>query len=562
MRKVISTLIVLLMLTGIMAVPAAAQQSDWEIAKNRALDRIRAEVVPSPLVGSVGGEWTVLALARAGRITADDPWLSGWFADLDSLLAQVDATSARGYDISNPPTTGTFPSELRRWTDFQRVTLALGALGINASDYNGHDLTAVYGTFTAPAQRHALNQTINVDTFALIALDTGAYSGERDRFIQSILDSQRANGTWSLNPAAATSPLDLDITAMALQALAPYYARGDVRVTNAVNSALGWLRAQTFPDVESTAQMIVALTALGPDFGDEASYYVSHLLRWFDPQSGGFRRPAITDLVNLMATEQAAYGLVAYWRFRNNMTSLYNMSDVLGGALVRPVPPIGELPGSDADGFGLPGRHADVKQSEIVRPGRTFADIQNHASRTAMEALAARGIINGMNETEFAPNATVTRAQFATIVTQALGLPARAEASAAFGDVSTGAWFAATVGSAYYYDIVRGIQTPDGLTFNPSGTITRQEAAIMVARAAALSGMDTALTDTETLNILAMFGDYRSAARWAWNYLAFCFREGILDDAEFYIEPLAAITRGEIAEMVYRLLVRAELLVS
>jgi hypothetical protein len=52
-----------------------------------------------------------------------------------------------------------------------------------------------------------------------------------------------------------------------------------------------------------------------------------------------------------------------------------------------------------------------------------------------------------------------------------------------------------------------------------------------------------------------MFGDYRSAADWAWGSLAFCYREGILDDYEFYIRPTEAITRGEVAEMLYRLLV-------
>jgi len=332
MRKIVIFLLAFVMAIGLInPTTAQASQTDWETAMNRSLDWVRNAVSPNPVVGSVGGEWAVLALARAGRVSADDPWVLAWLADLDRTLATVERLS-RTNDIHNPPSVGTFPSALRRWTDFQRVTLALSALGIDASDYNGRDLTEIFGTYVPVAERHSLNRTVNVDTFALIALDTLPYSGDRDSFIESLLNAQRANGAWGLAPNLPTSALDLDVTAMALQSLAPYYYRGDARVTEAVDSALGWLRSQTFSDVESIAQMIVALTALGPDFADEAEYYVERLLRWFDPVSGGFRRPAPTDPVNHMATEQAAYALVAYWRFVNDMNPLYDMSDAFGEA--------------------------------------------------------------------------------------------------------------------------------------------------------------------------------------------------------------------------------------
>jgi len=555
MRKLLSIFIAIMLIMGL-ALPASASprgNSDWETAMNRSLDWIQQQISTGPVVGSVGGEWAVISLARAGRITADDPWLRSWFADLDRLLAEVERLSAT-HDIQQPPSAGTFPSALRRWTDFQRVTLALSSLGIDATNHRGHDLTAVYTAFVPPAQRHSLNRTINVDTFALIALDAKPYSGDSDRFIRQLLNDQRANGTWSLNPANPTSAFDIDITAMALQALAPYYYRNDPRVTNAVNNALRWLRAQTFHDVESTAQMIVALTALGPEFADEAEYYVNWLLQWFDTSTGAFRRPNINSPINLMATEQAAYALVAYRRFVNGMNSLYDMSDAFtsaGSAVSAPAQSVAATPVP----VGLPNKHSDVVATEITSPDRTFADVQNHASRQAIEALAARGIIGGRTETSFAPNETMTRAEFAAIITRGLGLPQRN--ISAFDDVPSNAWFAQAVGTAFYYEIISGTSPT---TFNPNGTITRQEAAVMVARAARLTGMNTNLSSAETLNILAMFGDYRTAADWAWASLAFCYREDILDDSNFYIQPQAAITRGEIAEMLYRLLDRANLM--
>jgi len=549
MRRLLSFFLVIALTIGLaLSVNASPRgAADWETAMNRSLDWIRNEISSGPLVGSVGGEWAVIALARSGRLTADDPWLRSWFADLDRLLAEITRLSAT-HDIQHPTSVGTFPSELRRWTDFQRVTLALSSLGLDASNYRGHDLTAVFSTFIPPAQRHALNMTSNADAFALLALNAKPHSGDKNQFTQQLLDSQRSDGSWSLNPSRPASTLDIDVTAMAVQALAPYY-QSNIRLTNAVDRALRWLHAQTFSDVESTAQMIVALTALGFEFADEAEYYVNHLLHWFEAESGAFRRPGPTDPINLMATEQAAYALVAYWRFVNGMTSLYDMSDIfiLAGTAVS-APTASVI-------VGLPNKHSDIRTAEITSPGRTFADIQNHANRPAIEALAARGIIGGRTENSFAPNETMTRAEFAAIITRGLGLPERN--ISAFNDVPSNAWFAQAVGTAFYYEIISGTSPT---TFNPNGTITRQEAAVMAARAAKLTGMDTNLGNTETLNILSMFGDYRTAADWAWSALAFCYRESILDDSEFYIQPQTAITRGEIAEMLYRLLTRANLL--
>ena len=547
MQKVFTFFLVFTLLAGIFVpantLNAQTPYEQWETAMNSSLDWIKNTVAPHPFVGSVGGEWAVLALARAGRASADSPWIQGWLADLERTLLEVDRRSAEGLDINHPPSAGTFPGSMRRWTDFNRVTLALGALGLDAADFNGRDLTTVYRTFAPVNERHALNMTINADTFTLIALDSASFYGDRYEFIERILESQSPHGTWALGG------FELDITAMAAQSLARYYhSNSDVRA--AVDLALDWLRAQTFPDPESTAQMIVLLTALGDDFADEAAYYVTWLLRWFDPASGGFRRPAPDSPINPMATEQAAYALVAYWRFVNGMTPLYDMSDMFDASAIERTALT--LAGG---GIGLADRHQDVSPVAIISQGRTFADIQNHANRSQIEALAERGIINGRSDTTFAPNETMTRAEFAAIITRGLNLPT--VQTEVFDDVSSYAWYYGAVSTAFFYEIVTGTSPT---TFNPNGTITRQEAAVMVSRAARLVGMDTELSSAATLNILAMFGDYRTAADWAWSALAFCYREGILDDTEFYIEPQEAITRAEIASMLYNLLERGNLL--
>ena len=87
---------------------------------------------------------------------------------------------------------------------------------------------------------------------------------------------------------------------------------------------------------------------------------------------------------------------------------------------------------------GLKNKNADVKKMEILNPGKTFADIAQHKDKTAIEALASRGIINGKTENGFEPESTMTRAEFATLVVKALKLE---DGEADFDDVND-EWFA------------------------------------------------------------------------------------------------------------------------
>ncbi|MCL2167183.1 MAG: S-layer homology domain-containing protein, partial [Clostridiales bacterium] len=165
------------------------------------------------------------------------------------------------------------------------------------------------------------------------------------------------------------------------------------------------------------------------------------------------------------------------------------------------------------------------------------------------------GIIGGRTAERFDPDATMSRAEYAAIVTRALGLPQKT--SSVFTDVRPSAWYAAAIGTAYHYQLVSGVSAT---SFLPEGTITRQEAAVMTARAAKLAGMDTAMQDFAVRNTLAQFDDYRDVADWAGPMLAFCYAEGILDSAAMTIRPRDAVLRCEVAEMLYNMLDKVDLL--
>ena len=131
------------------------------------------------------------------------------------------------------------------------------------------------------------------------------------------------------------------MTAMAIQALAPYYKTNET-VKAAVDKALEALSALQRNDggfgswgtvnSESCAQVIVALTALGIDPTADSRFVKNDLtvldaLASFYVTGGGFRHTASGDRDG-MATEQGYYALASYYRFLNGQTSLYDMSDV------------------------------------------------------------------------------------------------------------------------------------------------------------------------------------------------------------------------------------------
>ena len=201
------------------------------------------------------------------------------------------------------------------------------------------------------------------------------------------------------------------------------------------------------------------------------------------------------------------------------------------------------------------GRNPDVKKMSVVSPGKTFEDIVSDENRKEIEELASRQIINGKTEYSYEPGATMTRAEYAAIVTRGLGLPLKS--SPVFSDVTGDDWFYYYANTASSYGIVKGVSET---CFNPYGTLTREEAAVMTARAAKLCGLDTGMDALQARDILSGFTDYVKVSDWALLSMAFCYDRGIIPDDEMEIMPAKAASRSEIALMLYNTLNSAELL--
>lgn len=205
--------------------------------------------------------------------------------------------------------------------------------------------------------------------------------------------------------------------------------------------------------------------------------------------------------------------------------------------------------------FGLDGKNKDITYKTVISEGKTFADIADCKAKAEIEALAQRGIINGKTEESYDPYATMTRAEFASIVVNALGLPQKDGMK--FEDITDDEWYAPYIKTAYHYGIVNGISRNQ---FNPQGTITLEEASAMVARAANLGGIKTDMDVLSAKYMLENFEDFSSISAWAFPSLGYCLKDGILNNDENILNPKKNVTREEIAVMIYKMLGKAKLI--
>lgn len=270
-----------------------------------------------------GAEWPVIGLARADRIAGFDA--EAYYQNIIHIVNE----------------NGSAKLSSSKSTENSRLILALTAIGKDVTNVAGYNLLEPLSNL-----RYLETQGINGLIWALIAFDsygheipttTEGTQATRTNIIAEILSAQLKDGGWSLSEASA----DTDITSMAMQALAPYYG-SNAEVRQAVDRAINCLSSLQNQDggyaswgttnAESCSQVLVALASLGIDpvadarFIKNGNTVIDALLGYY-VDGGGFKH-VTSGKVNDMATEQGYYALVAYDRFLNSKTTLYNMIDV------------------------------------------------------------------------------------------------------------------------------------------------------------------------------------------------------------------------------------------
>lgn len=177
-----------------------------------------------------------------------------------------------------------------------------------------------------------------------------------------------------------------------------------------------------------------------------------------------------------------------------------------------------------------------------------FNDIANITwAADNIEVMAAKGIINGVGDGQFDPEANITRAQFAAMVARAYKLTDTA-ASVKFKDIKDSDWFADEVYAAAKAGLIKGNE--DG-SFAPEESITRQDMAVIMARA--LDQLKGKSLDASNAAV-SKYADKDSIASYATTAIDACLRLSIMkgmSDTEFAPEEQA--TRAQVAVILYRM---------
>lgn len=278
--------------------------------------------VTAPTYGTVGGEWTMFDLARSGY-EMDAAYIDSYVKTVEDALISTNGVLSE-----------------RKYTEYSRPVIALTLLGVDVMDIAGYDLIDYLTDFN-----NVSKQGFNGSAWALIAMDTVGYefstdvsyevNSTRDLFIQDIMDNEIATGGWGF----VADEADVDMTAMAITALAPY-AEDEVIATaiekgiqymSEVQSEDGSYEAYDVSTAETCAQVVLALSSMGID-ADKDERFIKNGISLYDAllsyqlEDGSFCHIK-GDGTDYLATEQTCYTLIAYDRFINGQTDLFDFSE-------------------------------------------------------------------------------------------------------------------------------------------------------------------------------------------------------------------------------------------
>lgn len=286
--------------------------------------------VSAPVVSYLFGEWAVLGQARA-KVPLSEAYIAAYY---EKVVAYVQKNMGADGVLVDPE------SRNPTVTDNERIVLALTAIGKDPANVGGENLLKALQNKDIMQVTDTSNTDINGLVMGLLALNSRNYTSDTSWLVQAVLEQQNEDGSWSAS--ADTKPVgDVDMTAMALQALAPYHKdSGNETVNTAVEKALNWLSGKYrsgYDSSESCAQVVIALSALNLDANTDARFtktvegktlsVLGNLLQYRVAENGGFKHQFADKAVNEMATEQALCAMAAYARFTEKANALYDMTD-------------------------------------------------------------------------------------------------------------------------------------------------------------------------------------------------------------------------------------------
>lgn len=174
-----------------------------------------------------------------------------------------------------------------------------------------------------------------------------------------------------------------------------------------------------------------------------------------------------------------------------------------------------------------------------------FLDLAGHWATAFVEALVNKGLMSGFPDGTFAPDAPITRAQYAAVIAKTFQLPANNQPPK-FTDIKSDFWAASAITKAAQMGFISGF--PDG-TFRPMQNLSKVQAIVSIVNGLKLTGGSP--------NVLTVYRDRAQIPSYATNPLAVATQNSLVVNypQTDRLEPLRDITRAEIGALIYQALV-------
>lgn len=189
-------------------------------------------------------------------------------------------------------------------------------------------------------------------------------------------------------------------------------------------------------------------------------------------------------------------------------------------------------------------RYRDALTAPVACPSARFTDVDTGRwYHEGVDFAVAAGLMNGMSNTSFQPNGTLTRAQLVTILYRMADSP-KTEAAAPFTDVQSGRFYTEAVDWAYEQGIVKGMT--DTL-FAPNSPVTREQLVTFLARFAQAAGVDVTPKGD-----LSRYPDAAAVSPYAVEAMTWAVDSGLLNGMDGKLSPRETATRAQTATILLR----------
>lgn len=209
-----------------------------------------------------------------------------------------------------------------------------------------------------------------------------------------------------------------------------------------------------------------------------------------------------------------------------------------------------ETENEDGTGYTAEARLIGSGSLALLGTAAEYEDIPDGFwGEAAIRTASGKLLMRGRDEGRFDPEGRITRAEYPTVLLRTAGLMNRS-ASSTFTDVPFDAWYNRSVSIAYRLGIVNGLE--DG-GFAPNAELTRAEAMTMLGRTIDAIGLGGALSEAEVEQLLGAYADRELIPEWARLHTALSIKYGLIEGEGERINPLGELTRAQAAAIAIRL---------